>query len=89
MLVGYQPKKRTLCELGQRIDDLLFERDMSVSSIADFCGCDRKTLYAIMESGECRLSTMIKIADFLNVSIDFLVYGKERGNGKAPNTQGN
>lgn len=61
---------------GKRLDDLLYERNMSVSALANQLGIDRKSIYGYMHGeSDLKLSTMIRIADYFGVSIDWLVKG--------------
>lgn len=66
--------------MGERIDLLQSERNVTGVDIEKATELDRKTIYAIKERGDCRLSNIVKIANYFNVSLDWLVYGKERTN---------
>ncbi|MCQ2515063.1 MAG: helix-turn-helix transcriptional regulator [Ruminococcus sp.] len=58
-----------------RIKDLREENDLSQSYIAKILFCDQ-SLYSKYERGErdIPLSLMIKLADFYDVSLDYLTY---------------
>lgn len=59
---------------GKRLDDLLYEHDMSASALAKAIGVDRKTIYAyIHDERGINLNTAVKIADYFGVSMDWLV----------------
>lgn len=66
--------------IGERIDILQNERNVSAVDISKATGLDRRTVYVIKQNCECRLSSIVKLANYFNVSIDWLVYGKERTN---------
>lgn len=76
---GYRPPtERIPVGIGQRIDDWCFENDVNFSELAIRSGIDRKVIYSLMETGNCRLSTLVKIANAMNVSLDWLVYGAKK-----------
>lgn len=57
-----------------RIRDMREDRDLTQKQIAKYLMCDQ-SLYSKYERGEREipLSLMIKLADFYNVNIDYLV----------------
>ena len=57
-----------------RIRDMREDRDLTQKQIAEYLMCDQ-SLYSKYERGEREipLSLMIKLADFYNVNIDYLV----------------
>ena len=62
-----------------KIRDLREDNDLTQKQIADYLICDQ-SLYSKYERGEREipLSLIIKLADYYNVSIDFLVGREER-----------
>ena len=78
---GYKSSRfNVFVGMGERIDLPQSERNISGVDVERATGIDKKTFYAIKERGDCRLSNIIKIANYFNVSLDWLVYGKERTN---------
>lgn len=64
-------------ELGNRLSDLLVSHDMSQRALADELGVSNVTISRIIRGqGNVTLNTLIAIADFFSVSIDWLV-GRE------------
>ncbi len=59
---------------GQRLKLLRIEKGMTQQAMADFLGKTSRH-YQAMESGEINIPglTLIKLADFFGVSIDYLV----------------
>ena len=57
-----------------RIRDMREDRDLTQKQIAEYLMCDQ-SLYSKYERGEREipLSLIIKLADFYNVNIDYLV----------------
>ena len=58
-----------------RIRDLREDNDLKQQQIADYLMCDQ-SLYSKYERGERELPLMYaaKLADFYNVSVDYLLY---------------
>ena len=54
--------------------ELRFDRDLSQKEIAEYLGITRSS-YGMYENGvrEPNISTLIKIADYFNVSLDYLL----------------
>lgn len=66
---------------GQRLKLLRIEKGMTQQAMADFLGKTSRH-YQAMESGEINIPglTLIKLADFFEVSLDYLVgRSEERG----------
>lgn len=64
-------------ELGNRLSDLLVSHDMSQRELANELGVSNVTISRIIKGqGNVTLNTLIAIADFFSVSIDWLV-GRE------------
>lgn len=79
---GYHPPKENIyVGIGERIDDLQFNKNVSCTEVSESIGIDRKVLYGIKNGNNCSINSIIKIANYFNVSIDWLVYGKEKRNG--------
>ena len=64
-----------------KIRDLREDNDLTQKQIADYLICDQ-SLYSKYERGEREipLSLIIKLADYYNVSLDYIVGRKERKN---------
>ena len=58
----------------RRIGDLRIDNDLTQQQVADFLMCNRQ-VYARYEKGlrEIPVSMLIKLADFLGTSVDYLV----------------
>lgn len=82
---GYRPPSVPYVGIGARIDDLQFDRNVSCLDMSESIGIDRKVLYGIKNGNNCSINSIVKIANYFNVSIDWLVFGKEK-HGKAFNT---
>lgn len=70
---------------GVRIDLLCKKNNIGYSELAKALNVNRKTIYSVIEGGNCKANLMISIADLFSVSLDWLVYGKkfkERGKEK-------
>lgn len=72
---GYTPKRLPLVGMGKRIDDLLFEKDMSIVDLAECIGYDRVTIRYLMQNNDGKISTISTIAKFFGVSLDWLING--------------
>lgn len=60
-------------ELGNRLGDLLVSHDMSQRALADELGVSNVTISRIIRGqGNVTLNTLIAIADFFSVSLDWL-----------------
>lgn len=75
---GYIVPRVVYVGMGQRIDDIQFKRNISTSELGRITGLGKTGILAIKQNNECRLSSIVAIANVLNVSLDWLVYGKER-----------
>ena len=75
----YQPR-----EVGERLRKLRKERAYSRREIANYIGRSEK-YYSDIERGTCGMSvdTLLALADFFGVSMDYLVYGKKSGQREA------
>ena len=61
-------------ELGNRLNDLLASNDISQRKLALDLGISNATISRIVRGqGNVRLETLIAIADYFSVSIDWLV----------------
>lgn len=58
----------------QRLEDMRIDRDLSQSDVARILGCQRE-VYRRYEKGTRTIPVdfLIKLADYYNVSIDYLV----------------
>ncbi|MFI3215157.1 MAG: helix-turn-helix transcriptional regulator, partial [Eubacteriales bacterium] len=65
-------------KMGVRIQDIRKERGISQMQLANEIEISSRGL-SFIETGrnEGRLNTLIKIAEYFNVSLDFLAFGKE------------
>lgn len=65
-------------KMGVRIQDIRKERGISQMQLANEIEISSRGL-SFIETGrnEGKLSTLIKIAEYFDVSLDFLVFGKE------------
>lgn len=72
---GYTPKRLPVFGMGKRIDDLLFEKNMSVVDLADAIGYHRITIRYLMQNNDGKISTISEIAKFFGVSLDWLING--------------
>lgn len=60
--------------LGERIDKLRRERNLSYQELADKCEIDKAQIYKICMKGvDLRYSTLLKISNGLNITILELV----------------
>ena len=75
---GYIVPRVVYVGMGQRIDDIQFKRNISTTELGRITGLGKTGILAIKQSNECRLSSLVAIANVLNVSLDWLVFGKER-----------
>lgn len=75
---GYIVPRVVYVGMGQRIDDIQFKRNISTSELDRITGLGKTVILMIKQNNECRLSSLVAIANVLNVSLDWLVYGKER-----------
>ena len=74
---GYIVPRVVYVGMGQRIDDIQFKRNISTSELGRITGLGKTVILMIKQNNECRLSSIVAIANVLNVSLDWLVYGKE------------
>lgn len=65
---------KIMLPFGQRLKVLRIERGLKQKEMADFLGCTDRN-YQKMEYGDINVPglTLIKLADFFNVSLDYLV----------------
>lgn len=64
-------------ELGNRLSDLLASNDISQRKLAQAIGVSNVTIHRILKGqGNVTLSTLVAIADYFSVSIDWLL-GRE------------
>lgn len=75
---GYIVPRVVYVGMGQRIDDIQFKRNISTSELGRITGLGKTVILTIKQNNECRLSSIVAIANVLNVSLDWLVFGKER-----------
>lgn len=75
--IGYRVPSTSFTGIGKRIDDLQFERNVSVLDIARATGLHRCVIFRIKNNNDVMMSSLIAIANYFNVSLDYLVYGKE------------
>lgn len=75
---GYIVPRVVYVGMGQRIDDIQFKRDISTTELGRITGLGKTGILTIKQNNECRLSSLVAIANVLNVSLDWLVFGKER-----------
>lgn len=78
--VGGRPRERKLCPLGQRIEEELTRKRMTVLRLEEVSGVPRGTIYDIMDGDtrEPKASTLAKIAAALGVTIDKLLSRPKR-----------
>lgn len=74
---GYRIPATVFVGIGKRIDDLQFEQNVSVMDIARATGLHRCVIFRIKNNNDVMMSSLIAIANYFNVSLDYLVYGKE------------
>lgn len=55
------------------IQDLLKERNLTVSQLARDTGLHRSTIHELMKRGRCDTRTLCKLADYFGVTTDFLL----------------
>lgn len=72
----YRAISKDLPAIGKRLDDLMYEKNISASELALRCGVDRKTIYGLMDGQNVNVYTVAKVADILGTSIDFLMRGR-------------
>jgi transcriptional regulator with XRE-family HTH domain len=66
-----------MTELANRLKDLLASHDITQRELARGIGVSNVTIYRILiGQGDVMLNTVIAIADYFNVSIDWLI-GRE------------
>ena len=66
-----------MTELANRLKDLLASHDITQRELARSIGVSNVTIYRILiGQGDVMLNTVIAIADYFNVSIDWLI-GRE------------
>ena len=66
-----------MTELANRLKDLLASHDITQRKLARDIGVSNVTIYRILiGQGDVMLNTVIAIADYFNVSIDWLI-GRE------------
>ena len=72
--LGYDPKKETTSELAENLKKLRLEHELPQIAVACDLGIARST-YACYETGknEPDIYTLVKIADYYKVSLDYLV----------------
>lgn len=79
---GYRPSRfDVFVGMGDRIDWLQQKRNLTAEDIKEATGIEHRTLYSIKRNNDCRFSNIVKLANYFNVSLDWLVYGKEHSNG--------
>ena len=65
--------------IRDRIEKILAEKNMTKAELADTAGIKRMTIYSCFQRNtELQLSTLRPIAKVLDVSLDYLIYGKEK-----------
>lgn len=63
---------------GTQIDALCQKYDINYTQLAKILDINRKTVYSWVEGGRLSVDHAVRIADFFHVSLDYLVYGKEK-----------
>jgi len=64
----------SLIIFGERIKDLIFDNKISVETLANELSTDKSSVYKWLRNEEIpTLENLIKIADYFNSSIDFLL----------------
>ncbi len=48
------------------------ERGLTIQQLADLCNVPKRTIEDIFKRGDCRVSTALKLADALGVTLDEL-----------------
>lgn len=77
---GGRPREKAICPRGKIIEDRLARLHMSVEGVSDLTGIAPPTIYAIIsgDTADPRASTLIKLADVLDLPIATLVAAKSR-----------
>lgn len=55
-----------------RLREIRLSRDLSVPQLVELSGVPRRTIQDIEKRGDCKVSTAIKLAAALNVTLDEL-----------------
>lgn len=78
MIIGYTiPTANIPVGMGARLDAKMQERNINQSQLAKALNCDRKTIMRIISGEDCRISTAVKIADFMRIDLAWFITGKE------------
>ena len=65
-------------EIGKRLEDLMYDQNISDSTLAKRIGKNRKTLLAYRHNeSEMGIVTLMKICSVLGTTPNYLLYGKE------------
>lgn len=64
-------------DFKERLYDLLDKKNMSVEALANEIGVTKSSIYNIFKGSDPKISTIERIAETLNSSIDFLVLGHD------------
>lgn len=59
------------------LKEIRLSKGLSVPKLVEISGVPRRTIQDIEKSGDCRVSTAIKLADALGVTLDELCRTKE------------
>lgn len=78
------PIERTiLCDMGKRIDEMCYKRNISYKQLSEEAGIVQETIYRIFDGYGCNVDTAVKIASVLGCSLDYLILGKTIQNGNS------
>ncbi|MCL2386769.1 MAG: helix-turn-helix domain-containing protein [Defluviitaleaceae bacterium] len=60
-----------------RLKELRTQKGISVPKLAEMSGISRRTIQGIEKRGDCMVSNAIKLAEALNISLDYLCKAQE------------
>lgn len=64
-------------KLGQRLQEMMDVAGFSINVCSKYLGISRFTLHRVLKGYDVRLSTLVKICDFFNVTADYALGHEE------------
>jgi transcriptional regulator with XRE-family HTH domain len=62
---------------SERIEALMGSRRVSISQLSSETGISKSSLHGYLQGADASMSNLVKLADYFDVSLDFLVSGKK------------
>jgi transcriptional regulator with XRE-family HTH domain len=71
-------KQYPYCEIGKRLEDLMYDHNISDRALAERIGKKRKSILSYRHNeSEMGIVTLMKICSVLGTTPNYLLYGKE------------